>query len=160
MLPRRQPLVYEVLETFFLNLVIWQSSSSPPHSLTDSLRHCTNYSRVGPDLEVSSGICSSLSPRSLLSHPVWAPEVPVPTYQWNGVGLFVTFACTSTLQTRAFSVVGPPAWNGLTLALRLLPRIDSDIFCCSLKTALFSRAIGSGALMSSKLEEALYKFTQ
>src|SRR6218665_529671 len=71
--------------------------------------------------------------------------------------LFVPIAHTSTRQARAFSVVGPSVWNGLPLALRLLPRVHSDVFYSSLKTTLFSRA-RVGALLSSNLEEALYKF--
>jgi len=62
------------------------------------------------------------------------------------VRLFVPFARTSTLQISAFSVVGPSVWNGLPLALRLLPRVHSDGFYSSLKTATFSRArIGSAS---------------
>jgi len=58
--------------------------------------------------------------------------------------LFVSFARTSTSQTRAFSVVDPSVWNGLPLAQRLLPRDLSDTFYSSLKTVLFSRAkVGS-----------------
>src|SRR6218665_1235723 len=45
----------------------------------------------------------------------WAPEVAVPSDQWNGV-FFVPFAPTSTRQARAFSVIGPSVWNGLRLA--------------------------------------------
>src|SRR6218665_1877368 len=67
--------------------------------------------------------------------------------------LFVPFACTSTTQVRAFSVVGPSVWNGLPLAQRLLPRILSDTFYSSLKTLLLA-VQGSGALLSSNLEGA------
>src|SRR6218665_4227335 len=60
--------------------------------------------------------------------------------------IFVPFARTSTTLARAFSVVGPSAWNGLPLSQRLLPRILSDTFYSSLKTLLFSRArVGSAS---------------
>ncbi len=36
--------------------------------------------------------------------------------------------------------ISKSVWNGLPLALRLLPRVHSDAFYSSLKTALFSRA--------------------
>jgi len=59
----------------------------------------------------------------------------------NGTGVtLVPFARTTTRQIRAFSAVGPSVWNGLPLALRLLPWVHSDAFYSSLKTALFSRA--------------------
>ena len=70
--------------------------------------------------------------------------------------LFVSSARTST--TRAFSVVGPSVWNWLPLSQRLLPRIFSDTFYSSLKTLLFA-VQGSGALLNSNLEGALYKFS-
>ena len=58
--------------------------------------------------------------------------------------LLVPFERTSTMQNRAFSVVGSLLWNGLPLALRLLPKVHSDLFYSGLKTALFSRAgVGS-----------------
>src|SRR6218665_3496186 len=60
--------------------------------------------------------------------------------------LFVLFARTSTRQTRAFSVASPSVWNGLPLALQLLPWVHSDTFYSSLKTALFSYArVGSAS---------------
>src|SRR6218665_1604529 len=60
--------------------------------------------------------------------------------------LFVPFARTSTTLARAFSVVGPSLWNGLSLSQRLLPRILSHTFYSSLKTLLFSRArVGSAS---------------
>src|SRR6218665_3893097 len=66
------------------------------------------------------------------------PEVAVPSDQWYGV-LFVPFAFTSICQAPLF-------WNGLPLALQLLPRVHSDAFYSSLKTALFSRArVGSAS---------------
>src|SRR6218665_3513130 len=59
--------------------------------------------------------------------PPRAPEVAVPSDQWNGGVLSVPFARTSTRQARACSVVGPSVWNGLSLALRLLPGFHSFI---------------------------------
>src|SRR6218665_3726263 len=54
--------------------------------------------------------------------------------------------CTSTRQTPASSVPGPSVWNGLPLALRLLPRVHYDAFNSCLKIALFSRAgVGSAS---------------
>ena len=74
-------------------------------------------------------------------------QVAFPSYQRNGGGvIFVSFARTSTRQTRTFSVVGASVWNGLPLALRLLPRVNSDAFYSCLKTALFNRArVGSAS---------------
>src|SRR6218665_62480 len=58
--------------------------------------------------------------------------------------LHVAFARTSTMQSRAFSVVGPLVWNGLPLALRSLLRVFSHKFLQQLKTTLFGRAgVGS-----------------
>src|SRR5688572_31628700 len=68
-------------------------------------------------------------------------------------------ARTALRQHRAFSVAGPMVWNGLPLALRLMPRVHSDAFSCSLKTILFSRS-WVGALLSSNLERALYKSSE
>ena len=59
--------------------------------------------------------------------------------------LSVPFARTSTMQHRAFSVVGPSIWNGLPLELRLLPRNSSPAFYTSLKTILFSRGWAGSA---------------
>ena len=71
--------------------------------------------------------------------------------------LTVPFARTYTMQSRAFSVVGPVVWNGLPLELRLLPRSLSDTFYNRLKQ--FSLAVlESGAPLSSPLEEVLYKY--
>ena len=53
--------------------------------------------------------------------------------------LHVPFARTSTMQSRAFSMVGP-------LALRSLPRVFSQKFLQQLKTKLFVRAgVGSAS---------------
>src|SRR6218665_3195007 len=60
--------------------------------------------------------------------------------------LHVPFARTSTMQSRAFSVVGPLVWNGLPLALRSPPRVFSQKFLQQLKTTLFGRAgVGSAS---------------
>src|SRR6218665_1624981 len=60
--------------------------------------------------------------------------------------LHVPFARTSTMQSGAFSVVGPLVWNGIPLALRSLPRVFSQKFLQQLKAALFGRAgVGSAS---------------
>ena len=64
----------------------------------------------------------------------------------------VPFARTATMQNRAFSVVGPRVWNSLQRELRTC----TDTFYGHLKTYLFGRT--GGALLSSYLEGALYKF--
>src|SRR6218665_2866522 len=71
---------------------------------------------------------------------------------------FVPFArtCTSTTQARAFSVVGPSVWNGLPLAQRLLPGLFLTHSTLASKLS-FLVVQGSGALLSSNLEGALYK---
>src|SRR6218665_3110599 len=95
-------------------------------------------------LEVPSGPCSGLPPRSLLSH-IGHQRLYFPLLNGTGV-LFVNFACTSTRQTRAFLVIGPSVCNGFSLALQFLPRVHSDAFYSSLKTALFRRArVGSAS---------------
>src|SRR6218665_3931578 len=58
--------------------------------------------------------------------------------------LHVPFARTSTMQSRAFSVVGPLVWNGLPLALQSLRRVFSQKFLQQLKTTLFGR-VGSAS---------------
>src|SRR6218665_255007 len=58
--------------------------------------------------------------------------------------LHVPFARTSTMQSRAFSVVGPLVWNGLPLALASLPRVFSQKFLQQLTTTLFGRS-GAGS---------------
>src|SRR6218665_993765 len=70
--------------------------------------------------------------------------------------LLVPFACTSTKQSRAFSIVGPSIWNGLPSHLRTLPRALSPAFFLTLRL-LFLAMLESGAPLSSSLEEALYK---
>jgi len=62
--------------------------------------------------------------------------------------LLVPFAHTATMQNRAFSVVGPSLWNGLSLALRLFHRIVSNSFYTRLKLS-FLAVLESGALLSS-----------
>jgi len=51
----------------------------------------------------------------------------------------VPFACTTTTQNHAFSVVGPSLWNGLSLALHFFPRSSLTLFMLS-QRLLFSRA--------------------
>ena len=53
--------------------------------------------------------------------------------------LLVPFAHTAIMQNRAFSVVGPSLWNGLSMALQLFHRIVSNSFYAHLKTFLFGR---------------------
>ena len=58
----------------------------------------------------------------------------------------VPFARTATMQRRAFSVVGPTAWNDLPSFLRLSPRIHSTSFYALLKTFLYDQAwLGSAS---------------
>jgi len=88
--------------------------------------------------------CSDIPARSLLSHP-GNQRSQFPRLCGTG-DLFAPFACTSTRLTRAFSLVGPSVWNGLTLTQRLLPRVHSGAFYSSLKTVLCSRTgIGSAS---------------
>ena len=58
--------------------------------------------------------------------------------------LRVPFARTSTRQKRAFAVVGPSIWNGLSLSIRSLPRTLSQTFLSQLKAVLFGR-VGVGS---------------
>src|SRR6218665_101250 len=53
--------------------------------------------------------------------------------------LHVPFACTFTMQKRAFSVVGPSIWNVLPLSLCSFPRTLSQAFLSKLKVVLFGR---------------------
>ena len=58
----------------------------------------------------------------------------------------VPFARTATMQRRAFSVVGPTAWNVLPSFLRLSPRVHSASFYAQLKTFLYDQAwLGSAS---------------
>jgi len=68
--------------------------------------------------------------------------------------LIVPFAHTTTKQNCAFSVAGPSLWNGLSLALRLYPRILPNSFYAHLKTLLLA-ILKLGALLSRHLEGAL-----
>jgi len=64
-------------------------------------------------------------------------------------------ARTAIKQHRAFSIVGPSAWNSLPSELRSLP----SSFYKLLKTFIFPRAChGLGSPLSSYTEVALYKF--
>ena len=101
---------------------------------------------------VSWALLWCIPARSLLSHPGNQKSQLPPL---NGTGLlFVPLASSCTMQTRAFSVVGPSVWNGLPLALRLLPKVHSDTLALNL---FFLAVQGSGALLSSNLEDALCK---
>ena len=74
---------------------------------------------------------------SLLWLQVAQPSVPL---------LGVQFARTASMQRRAFSVVGPTAWDDLPSFLRLSPRIHSSSFYTLLKTFLYDQAwIGSAS---------------
>ena len=46
---------------------------------------------------------------------------------------------TTIKQRRSFSAAGPSTWNGLPVALRLVPRGHTTTFFVNLKTVLFSR---------------------
>src|SRR6218665_3277878 len=70
--------------------------------------------------------------------------------------LLVHFARTSTKQIRAFSVVGPSTWNGLPSELRISNRTTSPAFFLTLRLLCLTVLV-LGALLSSFLEEALYK---
>src|SRR6218665_3313553 len=104
-------------------------------------------------LEVYPWSCSGLPPRSLLSHPGHQRSQFTPLI---GIGVTLCSFC-SYLHNPGPCILGgrPSVWNGLPLSQRLLPRILSDTFYSSLKT-LLSSLQGSGAILSSNLEEALY----
>src|SRR6218665_180769 len=74
--------------------------------------------------------------------PPWAPEVAVPSDQWNGGLLFVSFARILQLAR----LVHYRWWTPL-LALQLLPRVHSDT-TLALKL-LFLAVLELGALLSS-----------
>src|SRR6218665_1685244 len=67
------------------------------------------------------------------------------------------FVVPRTAKNRAFSIVGPSAWNSLPSEIRSLHRDLSTSFYKLLKTFIFVRP-GLGAPLSSYLELALYKF--
>src|SRR6218665_558779 len=54
--------------------------------------------------------------------PPRVPDVAAPSSQWNGGVLSVSFARTSTRQTRALLMVGSSVWNGLPLAFHCSQR--------------------------------------
>src|SRR6218665_3894702 len=89
-----------------------------------------------------SGYSSSfhLCRPSLSTFVALPPRPPPPSPRERGAPFHVPFAHTSTMQSRAFSVVGPLVWDGLPLALRSLPRVFSQKFLQQLKTTLFGRA--------------------
>src|SRR6218665_3154383 len=70
--------------------------------------------------------------------------------------LIVPFARTSTEQIRAFSVVRPSTWNVLPSELRTFNRTTSPAFFLTLRLLCLTVLV-LGALLSSFLEEALYK---
>jgi len=88
----------------------------------------------------------------------WAPECCswVPSTQWIEEVTLCSFCPIFHKPGCAFSVVGPTVWNGLPLVQRLLPRVHSHTFYSS---PFFLTMQGSGALLISSLEEALYKST-
>src|SRR5678815_4372213 len=57
----------------------------------------------------------------------------------NQAELLVPRSRTTIKQRRSFSVAGPTTWNGLPVALRLVPRGHTTTFFVNLKTVLFSR---------------------
>ena len=59
--------------------------------------------------------------------------------------LLVSRTRTVNRQRCAFSVAGPTAWNGLPVALRLMPVTHSALFLSSLKTTLFDRGWAGSA---------------
>src|SRR6218665_986568 len=123
---------------------------------------CPTSSRSYSVLVPWSGGVSSvlLRPTSeIFAVPPRAPEVAVNSAHWNrDYSLFLLLVPPhSTTQAHAFSVGGPSVWNGLPLAQRLLPRILSDTFYSIASKLFFFAVQGSGALLSSNLEEALYK---
>src|SRR6218665_3379509 len=70
--------------------------------------------------------------------------------------LFVPFARTSTTQARAFSVIGPLCGMGFLCCKDCSPGFFLTHF--TLASKLFSLAVqGSGALLSSSPDGALYK---
>src|SRR6218665_2364984 len=104
---------------------------------------------------VSWGLLRRIPPRSLLSHPGHQRSQFTPL-----IGTRVTLSSFCSYLHNpgpSFSVVGPSVWNGLPLAQRLRPRILSDTFYCLASKLFFLVVHGSGALLSSNLEEALYK---
>src|SRR6218665_1103624 len=70
--------------------------------------------------------------------------------------LLVPFARTSTKQIRAFSVVGPLTWNGPLLNFAFLTEPLHLRFFLALRLLCLTVLV-LGALLSSFLEEALYK---
>ena len=108
--------------------------------------NCRNINIV-INLEVPTGPCSGLPPRSLLSHPGHQRSQFPPI---NGTGvLFIPFARASTCQARAFSVLGPSVWHSIG------PQGCSSGFSLTHSTQalklLFIAVLGSGALLSSRL---------
>src|SRR6218665_1849119 len=80
-----------------------------------------------PGLEVSARPCTSLPARSLLSHPK-QQRSQLPPINGTGVVGYSSSILLVLPQDRTVHSV----WNGLTLALQLLARGQSDIFYSSL----------------------------
>src|SRR6218665_4038127 len=113
---------------------------------TPSPRLCSLvYPYWCPGLEVYPRSCSSLPPRSLLSHPGHQRSQFTPLI---GTGVTLCSFCSYLHNTgRAFSVVGPSVWY-----MGFLWRNDcSPVFFLTHFTL---------ALLSSNFEEALYKSPQ
>src|SRR6218665_531405 len=101
-----------------------------------------------------AGLCSIITWYSLIGQaPAYLTDLYRPSLSVRSTRhlrsaeqglLHVPFARTFTMQSRAFSVVGPLVWNGLPLALRSLSRVFSQKFLQQLKTTLFG-ALGLGA---------------
>src|ERR1043165_6699794 len=70
--------------------------------------------------------------------------------------LMVPFARTATKQNRAFSVVGPSLGTGSLWHCDCIPESTLNLSILASKLS-FSAMLGSGALLSSNLEGALYK---
>ena len=103
-----------------------------------------SYSGLLPWSGGSAGYCSGLPARSLLPQPGHQRSRFPPL-----IGTVGGTLCSLWLyfhKAHVFSVVGYSVWNWLQLTLRLLPRVYSDTFYCSLKIVLFSNArIGSAS---------------
>jgi len=76
---------------------------------------------------VSPGPCSGLSSRPLLHYHGYSGSSLSPLY-WVWFSYRPFCPQNNYKQNRAFSVVGPSLWNGLSLALRLYPRILPNSF--------------------------------
>lgn len=74
--------------------------------------------------------------RSVIPHQNVADKYEV--FSPSGIATLLLLCILNIImQNLAFPVVSPLQWNGLSLALCLLPRVHSDSFCAHLKTVLF-----------------------